>query len=75
MVPKQAQLHGMTNNYEQILSYCFRGVAFTKCHGQTETISMSLHHRAADDDKHESLRQAFKLLQFFLIFLVFSSPH
>jgi hypothetical protein len=28
-------LHVMTNNptkYEQILSYCFRGVVFSKCH-------------------------------------------
>ena len=38
---EQAQFHVMTNNptkYENILLNDFREVAFTKCHGQTETI-------------------------------------
>ena len=48
----------MTNNptkYEQILSYSFRGVAFTNYHGRRDgrkTITMSLHHAALGDKKH-----------------------
>lgn len=45
MVAQQAQLRVMTNNhtkYEQIMSYGFRGAAFTKSYGQTtEIIKMS----------------------------------
>ena len=39
MVAQSAHLHVMTNNptkYEQIPSYDFRDVEFTKCHGQTD---------------------------------------
>ena len=35
MADQQAHIHVMTNNptkYEQISSYGFRGVAYTKCH-------------------------------------------
>ena len=51
---QQGQLHVMTSNptkYEHIPSYCFRGVASTKCHRWTETITMSLHHGAAGNNE------------------------
>ena len=54
MAAQQVHLHVTTNNptkYEQIPSYSFRGVAFTKRHRLTETITMSLHHGAAGDKK------------------------
>lgn len=51
MAAQQDYLHGMTNKYEQILSYRFSGAVFRKCHGQTETITMSLRCRAAGDAK------------------------
>ena len=38
-------VYNPTNN-EHILSYCFRGVAFTKSHGQMETVTTSLCRRA-----------------------------
>ena len=55
---EQAQFHVMTNNptkYEHILLNDFREVAFTKCHGQTETITMSFHHGTAWDNKTISI--------------------
>jgi hypothetical protein len=49
----------MTNNptiYEQILSYGFRKVEFTKCHRWTETITMFFSHGALGDN-NDSLVQ------------------
>ena len=43
-----SSLHVMTynpNKSEHILSYDIRRVAFTNSHGQTETVTMYLHHR------------------------------
>ena len=45
----------MTNNpakYENFLSYGCREVAFTKCHGRREIITMSLHRRVRRDKKN-----------------------
>ena len=46
MAPQQAQLHVVTNNstkYEHILSYGFRGVAFTRSYYVTLYIVLKLH--------------------------------
>ena len=68
----------MTSNptkYEHIPSYCFRGVASTKCHRWTETITMSLHRGAAGNNEIHQYFCYYKLTlwEALLTYLCFSS--
>ena len=56
---KVTQLQILSNQikYEQIPLYGFRGVAFTKCHGQTEIIIMSLCWGSIRGQKYTGNRQ------------------
>ena len=62
MWSQQGQLQVMSNNpfkYEQILSYGFRGVAFTKCHGRSDgqkaLVCPSVADRLGDNKGHNLL--------------------